>query len=97
LAAAKDRALFLKERAFEMVTRQGTLERIRNAGIGRSYAGNAFTIETFDTDEYHRLDIRSGGYKVFSVAWRTGESAQIVTSGASSGSVISLLRAERKS
>jgi hypothetical protein len=97
LAAAKDRALFLKERPFEMVTRQGTLERIHNAGIGRSCAGNAFTIETSDTEEYHRLDIRSGGYKVFSVAWRTRESAQIVTSGASSGSVISLLRAERKS
>lgn len=31
-----------------------------------------------DTDEYHHLHIRSGGCKVFSVAWRTGESAQIV-------------------
>ncbi len=62
-----------------MVTRHDTLERIHNAGVGHSYAGNAFTIETSDTDEYHRLDIRSGGYKVFSVAWRTGESAQIVT------------------
>jgi hypothetical protein len=66
MAAAKDRALFLKERAFEMVTLQGTLERIHNAGIGRSYAGNASTIwysepETSDSEEYHRLDIRSGG------------------------------------
>lgn len=84
MSVAKDRALFLKERAFEMVSRQGTVERNYNAGVGRSYASSGFTIwysdpETADTDECHHFYIRSGGRKVFSAVWGAGESAQIVT------------------
>jgi hypothetical protein len=33
------RALFLVERAFDIVSRQGVIQRIQNAGVGRSYAG----------------------------------------------------------
>ena len=66
---AKDRALFLRERALELVTRQGTIERFGNARINRAVRTADFSIcyadpETSDADQFHHLDIRSGGRKV---------------------------------
>jgi hypothetical protein len=59
---AKDRALFLKDLAFDLVTRQGRIEQIPGHGIGRAYQGSGFNIwytdpETSECDEYHHLDV----------------------------------------
>jgi hypothetical protein len=67
-------AVFLKGRAFEICQRMGELERIGNAGVGRSYKTTGFSIwyadpETSERDEYHHLDVHAGGQKVLSVVW----------------------------
>ena len=78
------RAILLKDLAFEICQRQGELARIGNAGVARSYEGRGFNVwyadpETSETDEYHHLDVRTGGTKVLSVAWKDGEAHQVVT------------------
>jgi hypothetical protein len=71
---AKDRALFLKERALDLVQRQGSVERIANHGVARAYHGAAFRIwyadpETSECDEFHHLDVWDNERKVLSVVW----------------------------
>src|SRR5215471_10805273 len=80
---AKDRALFLKDRAFELVSRQGTLDQIPGHGVGRTYDGPAFKIwyadpESSECDEYHHLDIWADR-KVLSVVWLTGQPPEVVS------------------
>jgi hypothetical protein len=81
---ARDRALFLKERAFEIVSRQGTVERIHNAGIGREFRGAGYRIwyadpKTSECDEFHHLDIRTTAGKVLSIRWLIDEPAEVIT------------------
>jgi hypothetical protein len=78
------RAVLLKDLAFEICKRQGELEHIANGGIARSYNGNSFNVfyadpETSERDEYHHLDIRTDRTKVLSVAWKDGEADEVVT------------------
>lgn len=78
------RAVFLRDRAFEICHRMGELERIGNAGVARSYKTTSFRIwyadpETSECDEYHHLDVHAGGAKVLSVAWREGAVPEIVS------------------
>jgi hypothetical protein len=81
---ARNRALFLKERAFEMVSRQGTVQRIGNAGIGREFKGAGFSVwyadpETAECDEFHHLDVHTEAGKVLSVRWLVGGSPEVIT------------------
>jgi hypothetical protein len=81
---AKDRALWLKDRAFELVTRQGAIERIPNHGIARAYLGSGLRVwytdpETSECDEYHHLDVWDSERKVLSVVWLSGAPPQVVS------------------
>jgi hypothetical protein len=78
------RAMFLKDRALEICLRQGVLEPIYNAGVGRSYRGRGFSVwyaepETSATDDYYHLDVRAERAKVLSVIWKDNGPPLIVT------------------
>ena len=67
-------AIFLKDRALEMVHRHGTVLRIGNAGIGTECARTGFSVfycdpETAECDKYYHLNIRTDRAKVFTVRW----------------------------
>jgi hypothetical protein len=77
-------AVFLKERALELCNQQGTPDRTHNAGEARLYTGRGLSIlyadpKTSKTDEYHHLDVSTGGLKVLSVVWLESEPPEIVT------------------
>lgn len=85
-AANVDQALFLKEKALEMVIGQGLLEWIPiEAGCWRRcYEGPGLKIdyailysnhceEARAPDEFHELDIEAGGRTVLSVDWVPSE------------------------
>jgi len=81
---AKDRTLFLKEQAVEVVNRLGELEQIPNHGIARAYNCPALRIrytdpETSECDEFYHLDVWDSERKVLSVAWLANEPPKIVT------------------
>ena len=81
---AKDRALFLKEQALEVVNRLGELEPIPSYGIGRAYSCPAFRIwyadpATSDCDEFHHLDVWNNEHKVLSVVWLPDQSPEVVS------------------
>jgi hypothetical protein len=87
---AKDRALFLKDRALDLVNRQGSIERIPGHGIGRAYQGSGFSIwyadpKTSECDEYHHLDVHDSEGKVLSVVWLSGERQRSSASSAVDG------------
>lgn len=79
------RAMFLKERALEIVERHGVIERIGNAGVCRVRRGQGFSIsyydpESADCDEFYHLDVHANGSgKVFSVRWRGEDAPEVVT------------------
>jgi hypothetical protein len=80
---AKDRALSLRERALELVTRQGRIERFGHAGIYRAVRTADFSICYADPEtshaQFHHLDIHSGGRKVMWARWLTGGQPEIRT------------------
>ena len=81
---AKDRTLFLKEQALEVVNRLGELEQILNHGIARAYNCPALRIwytdpETSECDEFYHLDVWDSERKVLSVVWLANEPSEIVT------------------
>jgi hypothetical protein len=74
----------LKDRAFELVTRQGTMKRIPDRGILRAYQGSGLLVwyadpETSECDQYHHLDVWDSGRKVLSVVWLTSEPPKVVS------------------
>lgn len=80
-----NRAVFLKERALEMVRRYGIIVHISNRGVARECRSSAFTVfyadpETAECDEYYHLDVHADGRgKVFSVVWLGNGMPEVVT------------------
>ncbi len=78
------RAVLLKDLAFEICKRLGELVHIQSRGIARSYNWNCFNVfyadpKTSECDEYHHLDVRADRTKVRSVAWLENQPPEIVT------------------
>jgi hypothetical protein len=79
------RAMFLKERALELIRRHGIIEPIRNRGFGRSVSATGFSVwytdpETSICDEYHHLDVYADGRgKVLNIRWIANQPADVVT------------------
>lgn len=79
------RALFLTERALEMVRRHGIIRIIRNCGFGRQVYSNGLSVwytdpATAEFDEYYHLDIHADGCgKVLNVIWKDNEAPEVIT------------------
>jgi hypothetical protein len=74
-----ERALFLRERALEMVCRHGIIEIIGAGGFGRRVHCDGFSVwytdpETAESDEYYHLDVYANGCgKVLNVIWKDND------------------------
>lgn len=80
-----ERAVFVKERALEMIQRYGIIVAIRDRGFGRRVFYDGFLIwytdpETAICDEYYHLDVYADGRgKVLNVRWKNNEAPEVVT------------------
>src|SRR5208283_295836 len=81
-----ERAIFLMERAFELVQRTGLITEIEDRGVVLEHRAPAFSVFCSDPrkvigGEFHHLDIRTPCpvVKVFSVRWIDREAPEIVT------------------
>jgi hypothetical protein len=88
-------AIFLKDRALEMVQRHGSTLQMPDYGIALECARPSFRIcyvdpenvENVSGDKYHRLDIYAVGrgkqeakrVKVFSARWESGAAPEVIT------------------
>ena len=95
LTNKQKRAIFLKERALEMVLRQGSTLQMPNYGIALECVRPSFRIfyvdpenvENVDGDKYHHPDIYAVGrgkreakrVKVFSARWESDAAPEVIT------------------
>jgi hypothetical protein len=79
------RAMFLKERALEMVRRSGRFIRIHNRGFALECTLGSVRIfyadpESSQCDELYHLDVHAeGSGKVFDIAWKTNALPLVIT------------------
>jgi hypothetical protein len=80
-----ERAMFLRERALEMIHRHGIVVVVRDRGFGRQARYDGFSVwytdpETAECDEYHHLDVHAENCgKVSNVRWKDNQAPEVVT------------------